>query len=238
MLLEPLLHGADPVFAGTSSVSFGDVTTLLQIVPIIVKTSSSIIHTYALLDSGSQATLVCKDFANKVQMGGEDTVLHLSTITSRDKECSSKKVTFVVRGTNSDATDIKVDEAWTVPRLNLPQQRVTKGALKNCPHLAGIDIPAVDSKDVTILLGANVIEAIVQREVRLGPPGQPAAILTAFGWTLAGSIKSFINPESLHVMHVHRVQSSDEMLEKRVEQWWRTDSFGGFIVLLFSSVKV
>jgi len=223
---HPLLHGADPVFAGTSSVSYGDATTLLQIVPIVVKTYNTTTHTYALLDSGSQATLVCEDFADKVKMDGESTVLHLSTITSKDKECPSKKVSFVVSGTTTNATDIKVDEAWTVPQLNLPRQRVTKGTLKNCPHLAGIDIPAVDSKDVTILLGANVIEAIVQREVRLGQPGQPAAILTAFGWTLAGSIKSFINPESLHVMHVHRVLSTDETLEKRVEEWWRTDSFG------------
>ena len=58
---------------------------------------------------------------------------------------------------------------------------------------------------MTILLGANVLEAILQHDVRRGRPGQPVAILTAFGWTLAGSVKSIVKPERLHVMHVYRV---------------------------------
>ena len=51
--------------------------------------------------------------------------------------------------------------------------------MQSWPHLADLKIPEVDSKNVTILLGANVIDAILQREVRRGAPGQPAAVLTA-----------------------------------------------------------
>lgn len=121
----------------------------------------------------------------------------------------------MVSDTSKDANDIAIEEAWTVPRLNLPQQQVT--TIKNCPHLAGIKIPAVDSQYVTMLLGANLIEAILQREVRRGPPCQPVAILTAFGWTLTGSIKPFVNPESLRVMHVHRVLCAEEALLRHVK---------------------
>ena len=94
------------------------------------------------------------------------------------------------------------------------------------PHLTDLDIPEVDSDDVTISLGANVLEAILQRDVRRGRPGQPVAILIAFGCTLAGSVKSILKPERLHVMHVHRVLNVEESLSKQVEDWWRTESFG------------
>ena len=197
-----------------------------MIVPVTVKTPRGVTtNTYAFLDSGSQTTLVLENFADKIGLEGERTVLHLSTVNSPERATPSRKVSFMVSDT-SNISDIPVEEAWTVPKLNLPQQRVTKDTIKNCPHLAGIKIPAVDSKDVTILLGVNVIEAVLQREVRRGPPGQPVAILTAFGWTLTGSIKPFINPEGLHVMHVHRVLNPEEALLKQVEEWWRTDSFG------------
>ena len=98
--------------------------------------------------------------------------------------------------------------------------------IQDFPHLTDLDIPEVDSEDVTILLGANVLEAILQHDVRRGRPGQPVAILTAFGWTLAGSVKSIVKPERLHVMHVRRVLNAEESLSKQVEDWWRTESFG------------
>jgi len=119
-----------------------------------------------------------------------------------------------------------VEEAWTIPQLNLPPQRVTRAMMQNFPHLIDLDIPEVDSEDVTILLGANVLEAILQHDGRGGRPGQPVAIFTAFGWTLAGAVKSIVKPERLHVMHVHRVLNVEESLSKQVEDWWRTESFG------------
>ena len=62
--------------------------------------------------------------------------------------------------------------------------------MQTWPHVVDLEIPEVDSKDVTILLGTNVLEAILQHEVRRGSPGQPAAVLTAFGWTITGSVES------------------------------------------------
>lgn len=35
-----------------------------------------------------------------------------------------------------------------------------------------------------------------------------------------------MKPERLHVMPVHRVLNVEESLNKPVEDWWRTESFG------------
>ena len=61
--------------------------------------------------------------------------------------------------------------------------------MQDFPHLTDLDMPEVDSEDVAILLGANVLEAILQLDVRRGRPRQSVAILTVFGWTFPGSVK-------------------------------------------------
>ena len=180
------------------------------------------------MDSGSQTSLILEKFANAIGLVGEDSPLQLSTINSSGEPIRSRKVSFhvgVVEGPET-GVQITVEEAWTIPQLNLPHQRVTRTMMQDFSHLTDLDIPEVDSEEVTILLGANVLEAILQHDVRRGRPGQPVAILTAFGWTLAGSVKSIVKPESLHVMHVHRVLNVEESLSKQLEDWWRTESFG------------
>ena len=118
-----------------------------------------------------------------------------------------------------------VSEAWTIPQLNVPVQRITRSEMQTWPHVVDLEIPEVDSKDVTILLGANALEFILQREVCRVSPGQPSAVLTAFWLTLTGSVKSLVAPESLHVMFIRMVPSNDDLLHRQVQNWWRTDSF-------------
>ena len=226
---HPLIHGAAPVFVGAAAVGCGSPGVLLQIVPLVVQTpKGDSVHTYALLDSGSQASLVLETFADDVGLEGPKEVLTIGTINSTEECKPSRKVSFSVKAVSDDnvAMPIPISEAWTVPRLNLPRQRVTRSEMQAWPHVADIEIPEVDSQNVTVLLGANVLEAILQHEVRRGAPGQPAAVRTAFGWTLTGSVKGFIAPESFHVMHIHTVPSSDDLLHKQMQNWWRTDSFG------------
>ena len=226
---HPMIHGAAPVFVGAAIVGCSSPTVLLQIVPLVVQTlKGESVHTFALLDSGSQASLVLEKFADEVGLEGPREVLTLGTINSKEECKPSRKVSFAVKATSDDnaASSLLIPEAWTVPQLNLPKQTVTRSLMQTWPHIADLEIPEVNSKDVTVLLGANVLEAILQREVRRGTLGQPAAIRTAFGWTLTGSVRGFVASESLHVMHVHTIPSTDDLLHLQMQNWWRTDSFG------------
>ena len=169
-----------------------------------------------------------EEFADAIGLVGKDSPLQLGTINLSGEPIRSRKVSFHVGAAEGPETGVQitVEEARTIPQLNLPSQRVTRTLMQDFPHLTDLDIPEVDSDDVTIFLGANVLEAILQHDVRRGRPGQPVSILTAFGWTLAASVKSIVKPERLHVMHVHRVLNVEESLSKQVEDWWRPESFG------------
>jgi len=105
-------------------------TVLLQIVPIAIKTPAGVkVDTFALLDSGSQTSLIVENFANTVGVDGEN-------------------------------------GGWTVSQLNLPPQKVTRTMVATFPHLNDLNIPEGSSEDITVPLGANMLEAILQRDVR------------------------------------------------------------------------
>lgn len=157
---------------------------LLQIVPIAVATSGGIkVNTFSLLDSGSETSLILEEFADAIGLVGEDSRLQLGPINSSGEPVRSRKVLFRVGAIEGPETGVQitVEDACTIRQLNLPPQRVTCTMMEDFPHLTDLCIPEVDSEDVTILLGANVLEVILEHDVRRGHPGQPVAILTAFG---------------------------------------------------------
>ena len=95
-----------------------------------------------------------------------------------------------------------VPEAWSVPTLNVNRQRVSRKQREKMKHLRDLDIPDSYEGDVELLLGANVIEAVIQKEVRIGPPGQPVAVRTAFGWALTGLVSEAAPEASRQVMYI------------------------------------
>ena len=76
------IHGADRMFVGLSSgksdSGHSAKQVLLQIVPVKVACASGeIATTYALLDAGSQASLILESFANVIGLEGENHLLQL-----------------------------------------------------------------------------------------------------------------------------------------------------------------
>ena len=70
-------------------------------------------YSYALLDSGSQASLMLENFADEIGLEGSKEVLTLGTINSKDKPKLSRRVSFAVRATgdDNDGSQFPVSEA-------------------------------------------------------------------------------------------------------------------------------
>ena len=106
---------------------------LLQIVPVEVATPSGVkINTFALLDSGRQTSLILENLADAIGLVGEASPLQLGTVNSSGEPVRSRKVSFhvgAVEGAETGAR-IAVEEAWTIPQLNLPPQRVTRTIIR------------------------------------------------------------------------------------------------------------
>ena len=235
------LHGSSRVFPrpgdGASTTSRRTVavttppeeeTTLLHIVPLHVHGVNTYVVTFALLDSGAQVSLCTESLARKLDLRGETRSLSLNSVESSGRRRmalkTSLKMAPLARDSNPDF--VTASEVWTVPRLNVPSPHISAKAREQWEHLKGLDISFARPDQVEVLLGANVIEAIIQREVRVGQSGQPVAIKSHFGWALCGKISSLVPAANQHVMHVHRSTSRDEELNNIVQDWWKTESFG------------
>ena len=61
----------------------GNVSTLFQIVPVIIKNRNNSVKTNALLHSGSDVTLINKDLASKLNLSGDRKVLNICNAISK-----------------------------------------------------------------------------------------------------------------------------------------------------------
>ena len=203
--------------------------TLLQIVPIRVHgVKGRFRDTYGLLDPGSETSLISENLMNYLGLTGPERTLRIDNVEGTGAPQSSKQVTFDVSSRTSAGTrtSIRVPEAFVIPRINVTVPRIPEGQRTSWTHLEGLDIPRCDGADVEVLIGANVVEAVLYNDVRVGQSGQPVALRTAFGWTLTGSV-SGLPGSSRRVMFVAAENTSkDDESNLLLQRWWTTEAFG------------
>ena len=114
------LNAAAPVFVGASSANFAPSAVLLQIVPIAVGTSSGV-----KAGLWQPNFIILEKFAYANGLVGKDSPLQLGTINSSGEPVRSRKVSFHVYAVEGpeNGVQITVEEAWTIPQLNLQGAR-------------------------------------------------------------------------------------------------------------------
>ena len=205
-----------------------DAITLLQVVPVRVHGRNGSRDTFALLDPGAQTSLCSNELADHLDIPGESQELCVQTVEGSGRTQRARKMEMELSGLSTAATTkrITVPEVWAVPRLNISLPRVSRQHKAKWKHLEDLDIPDCASGDVELLLGANVIEAVIQHEARAGQPGQPVAVRTDFGWALTGAVHGLASESFRQIMHIQRKTTAEERLSEQVKEWWSTESFG------------
>ena len=212
----------------TSSPCAADCVTLLQIVPVRIHGEDGLFRdVHALLDPGSQTSLCTSDVLTSLNITGVPSSLCLQNVEGSGVPQNSQRMKLTVspRSDTNNHLLIEVPEAFSVPAINVNPPNITAQQKVQWKHISDLNIPDYKNVEVKLLLGANVLEAVIQEEARVGGPGQPVAVKTAFGWTLTGSIKGLIPGRHREVMFI-RKGSADQELTSAVENWWTTESFG------------
>ena len=171
--------------------------------------------------------MLCADAVlDELRIKGEATQLSLKHIGGSEPPQRSQKIVLQLSPLLGETSQqISVTEAFSVPNINIRTPVISSRDRSTWKHLLGLPIPDCSSGQVELLLGANVLEAVIQREVRVGRPGQPVAIRTAFGWTLTGAVSDLVSGASKEVMLIERVDPEEQLMET-VQHWWTTESFG------------
>jgi hypothetical protein len=206
-------------------------TVYFQIVPVRIEgfKGAGPVDTYAILDTGSSDTLLREEIANKLCLDGPEHRLTLGNVDNDGSKRISRLINIKVTPTGKGAVNktVSIEHVWTVPRLNIPPRQLVKEKdRQRWTHLNDLDIPAVSTNQVGLLIGVDVSEAMLQHEYKRGPKGQPYAVRTDFGWAVAGAVRGTLdmNTRQAHVGHANVVM--DEKLNNQLEQWWKTESFG------------
>ena len=159
---------------------------LLQVMPITVHGPSGSRTTNALLDMGSQVTLVTDSLCNRLGISGPLNGLVLKTVNGNER-LQSRRVCFSIESVGGSDKRHDIRDAQTTPTLNMSHRVDGSTAKRNWPHLADLELPGVTSGGtVDLLLGTDVLALIVPREVVEGPPGTPWAVRTLLGWLVTG----------------------------------------------------
>ena len=145
-------------------------TILLQVVPLrVMGADGLVVTTYAMLDSGSEITLVDPSLVSSLRLNGQPDRLVLSTVNSQEPQ-EGERVDLVVESLIDEQPQrLQMKGVWSGKELNIPlrHQGITRDKAK-WPHLQDVPFPEVARQKVSLIIGTNVPEVFIPLEVRCG----------------------------------------------------------------------
>ena len=154
--------------------------TFLQIIPVKLSNGHTFIETNALLDCGSNTTLLRKDITQRLNLKGKQAKLNITSALSRSHNIDSATVSFNISSTSvSGSTHIS---ACVVQSLKIPFNRYDVSKIKKVyPHLEDIDFPVLKDSDVTLLIGTDHADLLLHKDFCQGHNEEPTAVKITLG---------------------------------------------------------
>ncbi|KAG7295329.1 hypothetical protein JYU34_022341 [Plutella xylostella] len=164
--------------------------TLLATALIKVKAVNGVYHTMrALLDQGSQASLISENAAQILKIPRQRCVGVISGIGAKESSCKG----LINIECASTVGDFKFEtDAYIMNQLirNLPSTSFSKPDWSYLDQIKLADPEFYDSRPVDILLGADVYSIILMDGICRTNANLPTAQQTKLGWILSGNVKT------------------------------------------------
>ncbi|KAJ8409961.1 hypothetical protein AAFF_G00210020 [Aldrovandia affinis] len=161
---------------------------LLKISKVIIRNGNRTLEAYAVLDDGSQRTILLHAAAKKLGLEGKPEDLALCTVRQELQVLHGAAISFTISPAAEPMKSFKIHSAFTAEQLGLAEHTYPVSTLqKKYRHLAGLPLQSLNRVHSVLLIGSDCTHLITPIEpVRLGPPAGPAAVRTHLGWTLQG----------------------------------------------------
>ena len=121
---------------------------------------------------------------------------------------------------SQDNRTLEIENVNVADNLTITTARAKD--LSKWPYLKDLEIPDLDDEQVTMLIGANVPEAQVYKELRRGGSGEPYAVRTVLGWAVLGPV-DVANIMCSQPKNVNFVKYGDELVDHQVKQFLRLE---------------
>ena len=183
---------ADQVVCAASSRTnlSGDASgsAIFKVVPVKVwaHDPGDYVLTYAFIDEGSSVNM-CSDRLAK-RLGLSPSATNARLLTSNAVSVMDRKVSdLAIQGVN-EVEAFKVKDAFVVDEVvdvscSIPTDELIQGY----SHLRSLNFPSLAEKNIDLLLGCDLHQAFLTKNMIVGDPGDPCGLHTALGWTIYGT---------------------------------------------------
>ena len=180
---QPVTYYLDPARRGGS--------VLLKMVKVCLFHGNKKMETYAILDDGSERTMLLHSAAQELGLHGRSEELALRTIRQDVRAVPGRSVSFSVASASQPQKRFRIEQAFTSAKLGLSTHSYPLKALQKAyHHLRDLPLHSFSQAQPLLLIGSDYPHLLTPVErVHLGPPGGPAALRTRLGWTLQDPFK-------------------------------------------------
>ena len=196
-------------------------SVLLKVVKVLLYHGPRTLTTYAILDDGSERTILLQAAAKQLGLVGQPENLSLRTVKNDAQVIAGATVTFTLSPASQPKRKFQIEGAFTAEALGLARH---SHPVAKYHHLRDLPLQPLDNVQPLLLIGSDYPHLITPVEpVRLGPPGGPAAIKTRLGWTLQGPTKLLQHRLSPQQCLFTALKSPAVELREHVEKLWQLD---------------
>ncbi|XP_073669326.1 uncharacterized protein [Paramisgurnus dabryanus] len=198
---------------------------LLKVVEVTLRNGNKSLDTYAILDDGSERTILLHPAAQKLQLIGESESLKLRTVRQDVQTLNGATVSFTLIPKAHPKKTYAIRHAFTADQLSLSEHsHPVKSLQRRYPHLRQIPLKQHNNIRPLLLIGADHTHLITPTlPVKLGPPGAPAAIKTRLGWTLQGPARDIVSSPSTKCHYISFKCPPDD-IHHNVQKLWQLDT--------------
>ncbi|CAH8498883.1 unnamed protein product [Schistosoma mattheei] len=184
----------------------------LGMIPVRLKSRKAEIVGYALLDNGSDVTLIRSNCLRSLGLSEDEASVVVETVGG-NRTMKVTSAPFEVYSLDQ-SEHVTIEGALVV--ASIPGHKPTKSAMNNLvkwPHLSDVPIDSLDSEEVLLLIGCDVPEAHWVLDQRLGGRKNPYAVKTLLGWTVFGPA-SYSEHRKRVVNHTSKLQTLENEIRK------------------------
>ena len=213
---------AKVVNLGVSCVSNG-VGARLHVLPVVVSNENGEEReVYALLDSGSEETLLSKEISDFLEFPGIAADIVVITADGRRTPVSTNQVSFTV-GPLSRSAKYKLSDVLVMTDLPSIGPNFPSEANLAChEHLLDLvgHFPKLHDDCLHLIIGAKETFISHFTRVRQAPARKPWAAKTKLGWVVYGSDNCLA--EKSKKVRANFVRVTNEMLDRKLDLWLDT----------------
>ncbi len=199
---------------------------MLKVVKVLLHSGERTMETHAVLDDGSERTVVLQPVVQQLKLSCTPELLPLQTIHQCHTELAGSSVSFEVSSVSKPLKKFAICNAFTATGLCLAEHNYPVAALQKAyRHLRDLPLPPMDRVKPLLLIGSDMPHLLTPvQPICKGPVGGPIAVHTQLGWSLQGPMSpmqpSRGNQQCLHIM---TVPTHDDLIH-HVERLWQVDT--------------